>query len=239
MSSSPSSGCDKAAEIMEEPYPIPRFDVIAEDSSDHHFANSSSSSTAKKNLPTLPPPKVSQKVQKRIAHEWRLLAENLPETILARAYENRIDLLRAAIVGAAGTPYHDGLYFFDVMFPQGYPACPPKVYYRSYGYQINPNLYYTGKVCLSLLNTWFGRNSSEKWDPNTSTALQVKHSYYNIVTRIMSCHDNIFHLGVALPTSPSSKRTALLQRTRRHGLETGSLPQEVERLQRAGFPSFL
>jgi hypothetical protein len=28
-----------------------------------------------------------------------------------------MDLLRAAIVGPAGTPYHDGLFFFDVHFP--------------------------------------------------------------------------------------------------------------------------
>ncbi|KAI4372507.1 hypothetical protein MLD38_010729 [Melastoma candidum] len=167
MDHSPSSSRDRvAAEIL----PTPRFDVISEDPSDHQFTNSSSS-TAKK-IP-LSAPKVSRELQKHIAHEWKLLAENLPETIFARAYETRIDLLRAAIIGAAGTPYHDGLFFFDVVFPPGYPACPPKVHYRSYGYQINPNLYHTGKVCLSLLNTWFGRNSSERWDPKTSTMLQI------------------------------------------------------------------
>ncbi|KAI5018204.1 hypothetical protein ZWY2020_043092 [Hordeum vulgare] len=36
-----------------------------------------------------------------------------------------IDLLRAAIVGPSGTPYHDGLFFFDVRFPPEYPRCPP------------------------------------------------------------------------------------------------------------------
>jgi hypothetical protein len=47
------------------------------------------------------------------------------EYIYVRVYEERIDLLRAAIVGPAGTPYHDGLFFFDVRFPSDYPKCPP------------------------------------------------------------------------------------------------------------------
>jgi ubiquitin-protein ligase len=47
------------------------------------------------------------------------------ESLYARVYEERIDLLRAAIVGPAGTPYHDGLFFFDVRFPSDYPRCPP------------------------------------------------------------------------------------------------------------------
>lgn len=47
------------------------------------------------------------------------------ETIFVRAYKSRIDLLRAAIVGAKGTPYHDGLFFFDVCFPSTYPISPP------------------------------------------------------------------------------------------------------------------
>ena len=46
-------------------------------------------------------------------------------SIYVRVYEDRIDLLRAAIVGPSGTPYHDGLFFFDVRFPPEYPRCPP------------------------------------------------------------------------------------------------------------------
>ena len=39
-----------------------------------------------------------------------------------------MDLLRAVIVGAEGTPYHDGLFFFDVFFPSSYPNVPPVCY---------------------------------------------------------------------------------------------------------------
>nr|KYP57873.1 putative ubiquitin carrier protein E2 23 [Cajanus cajan] len=105
--------------------------------------------------------------------EWKILYHNLPQTnIYVRVYEHRIDLLRAVIVGAAGTPYHDGLYVFDIAFPAQYPAQPPEVHYRSYGFWINPNLYSTGNVCLSLINTWVGRKH-EKWDPAGSTILQL------------------------------------------------------------------
>lgn len=52
------------------------------------------------------------------------------DTIFVRVYESRMDLLRAVIVGAEGTPYHDGLFVFDFFFPGGYPNVPP-VFYAS------------------------------------------------------------------------------------------------------------
>ncbi|CAN0921731.1 Putative ubiquitin-conjugating enzyme E2 38 [Linum grandiflorum] len=83
-----------------------------------------------------------------------------------------MDLMRAVIVGADGTPYHDGLFFFDIFFPNGYPNVPPKVNYRAGGLRINPNLYSCGKVCLSLLGTWAGRKN-ENWQPAVSNVMQV------------------------------------------------------------------
>ncbi|XP_027916319.1 putative ubiquitin-conjugating enzyme E2 38 [Vigna unguiculata] len=109
---------------------------------------------------------------KRIMKEWKILENNLPESIYVKVYERRIDLMRAVIVGAAGTPYHDGLFFFDILFPSDYPNRPPKLYYHSFGYRLNPNLYNNGTVCLSLLNTWSGKKT-ERWDPGNSTILQV------------------------------------------------------------------
>ncbi|PNX72338.1 putative ubiquitin-conjugating enzyme E2 25-like protein, partial [Trifolium pratense] len=91
-----------------------------------------------------------------------------------------MDLLRAVIIGAEGTPYHDGLFFFDVFFPSGYPNVPPLVYYDSRGLRLNPNLYKNGYVCLSLLNTWSGRRN-EKWTPGYSTILQVLVSIQGLI----------------------------------------------------------
>lgn len=46
------------------------------------------------------------------------------------------------------------------------------VYYYSGGLRLNPNLYECGKVCLSLLGTWSGKQR-ENWIPGESTMLQV------------------------------------------------------------------
>ncbi|KAJ0986102.1 hypothetical protein J5N97_004458 [Dioscorea zingiberensis] len=142
-----------------------QFDTV-QDQSDHYFANAKSevgSSSVKK------PPK---DWVKKIQAEWKVLEKDLPENIFVRVYEDRMDILRAVIVGPAGTPYHDGLFFFDISFPLNYPHSPPLVHYHSGGLRINPNLYACGKVCLSLLNTWPGKGC-EKWNSSSSTILQV------------------------------------------------------------------
>lgn len=137
-----------------------QFDTV-EDHSDHHYSKHGTSVTQQ-----------PKKWAKRIQEEWKILEKDLPDTIFVRVYESRMDLLRAAIVGAQGTPYHDGLFFFDVFFPSTYPSVPPQVHYHSGGLRINPNLYNCGKVCLSLLNTWTG-SGNERWIPEVSTMLQV------------------------------------------------------------------
>ena len=53
------------------------------------------------------------------------------ENIYVRAYESQLYLLRAVIIGPAGTPYHDGLYVFDVFFPAAYPNHPPVCFHGS------------------------------------------------------------------------------------------------------------
>lgn len=53
------------------------------------------------------------------------MREIFVETIYVRVFEERMDLIRAAIIGAPGTPYHDGLFFFDIFLPPEYPQIPP------------------------------------------------------------------------------------------------------------------
>ncbi|KAG2314006.1 hypothetical protein Bca4012_064630 [Brassica carinata] len=137
-----------------------RFDTV-EDFSDHHYAFKGKASKQH-----------SKTWLKKVQEDWKILDNDLPETIFVRACELRMDLMRAVIIGAEGTPYHDGLFFFDIQFPDNYPSAPPKVHYHSGGLRINPNLYNCGKVCLSLLGTWTG-NKREKWLPQESTMLQL------------------------------------------------------------------
>ncbi|MBA0626823.1 hypothetical protein Godav_004416 [Gossypium davidsonii] len=139
-----------------------QFDMVS-DCSDHHFLGESK---------VLAVSQVKRSWLKKVQQEWSILEKNLPETIYVRVCEERINLLRAALVGAPGTPYHDGLFFFDISLPSDYPYEPPLVHYRSGGLRLNPNLYESGKVCLSLLNTWAG-SETEVWNSGKSTVLQV------------------------------------------------------------------
>ena len=70
------------------------------------------------------------------------------------------DMLKgyAMIIGPEDTPYYGGYYMFELTFPSNYPHSPPVLTYLTNGDNIrfNPNLYKTGKVCISILNTWRG-----------------------------------------------------------------------------------
>ncbi|GJN39484.1 hypothetical protein PR202_gb28606 [Eleusine coracana subsp. coracana] len=86
----------------------------------------------------------SRKWTKRVQKEWKILKNDLPAgTIYVRAFEDRMDLLPAAMVAACGTPYHDGLFFFDLHLPPSYPDSPlqglvltAQPYYNEAGYTI-------------------------------------------------------------------------------------------------------
>lgn len=73
------------------------------------------------------------------------------------------DMLKgyAMIMGPKNTPYFGGFYFFEFNFPSNYPYSPPIVTFKTNDglTRYNPNLYKSGKVCISILNTWTG----EKW----------------------------------------------------------------------------
>ncbi|KAF0918395.1 hypothetical protein E2562_023552 [Oryza meyeriana var. granulata] len=136
--------------------------------SDHHYLENMAQGTG------------GRKWVKKVQQEWGILEKNLPDYIYVRVFEDRMDLIRAVIIGASGTPYHDGLFFFDFHLPPEYPQVPPSAYYHSGGLRVNPNLYVDGKVCLSLLNTWTGRGN-EVWDPSSSSILQVLVSLQGLV----------------------------------------------------------
>lgn len=62
------------------------------------------------------------------------------------------------ITGPEDTPYQDGIYIFDIRFPDNYPYSPPIVNMVTQDgvTRFHPNFYRSGKVCLSILNTWRG-----------------------------------------------------------------------------------
>lgn len=65
------------------------------------------------------------------------------------------------IVPREGSPYSYGYFMFKFDFPANYPYSPPKATFVTNNgkTRFHPNYYASGKVCLSLLNTWRG----EEW----------------------------------------------------------------------------
>lgn len=121
------------------------------------------------------------KCNKRLAGEIASLAdpETLPihydSAIFLRVDENKPMIMRAMITGPEGTPYDSGCFIFDIFTSSDYPTTAPDVWFMNHGgNRLNPNLYNSGKVCLSILGTYVGpqASKSEKWN-ETSSLLQV------------------------------------------------------------------
>jgi ubiquitin-protein ligase len=130
---------------------------------------------------------VEQKSLLRILSEISSLKTNLPlnwdSTIWIRISKQFSNIFTFIISGPKNTPYENGLFEFHVFLPSNYPNSPPKVLLNTTGnkkFRFNPNLYQCGKTCLSLLGTWES-NDSEKWNPKTSTFLQVIVSIQSLI----------------------------------------------------------
>ena len=133
------------------------------------------------------PTSSTAKRRKRIRQEHYDIQGSLPvewsSSVWVRYCAHRLDTLQALISGPEDTPYSNGLFLFDILFPEEYPAAAPKVTIQTTGsgtVRFNPNLYSNGKVCLSLLGTWSGRDG-ETWDEKTSTLLQVLVSIQSLI----------------------------------------------------------
>ncbi|KAK3134867.1 hypothetical protein QOZ80_5BG0411790 [Eleusine coracana subsp. coracana] len=158
---------------------LKQFDMVT-DSSDHHFVKEN----GYKN--------VTRAWVKKVQQEWAILQKDLPDDIHVRVYEERLDLLRACIVGAEGTPYHDNLFFFDIFFPPDYPHEPPSVHYHSGGLRLNPNLYESGKALVLNEKPYFNEAGYDKF---VGKADGEKNSItYNENAFLLSCKSMMYVL---------------------------------------------
>lgn len=131
--------------------------------------------------------KIDNKSLMRIVSEISSFKSGLPlnweSSIWMRVPKNKMNLFTFIISGPKDTPYENGLFEFHACFPTDYPNKEPKVLLVTTGFgkvRFNPNLYNCGKVCLSLLGTWSGEQG-EKWNPKTSTFLQVLISIQSLI----------------------------------------------------------
>lgn len=105
-------------------------------------------------------PTISKETIKRLAKDVKdIIKKPLTDNGIYYVHSDK-DMLsgQAMIVGPKNTPYEGGYYLFELRFPYDYPHTPPTVtYYTNDGAtRFNPNLYRSGKVCVSILNTWRG-----------------------------------------------------------------------------------
>uniref|UniRef100_A0A3B4GIR8 (E3-independent) E2 ubiquitin-conjugating enzyme n=1 Tax=Pundamilia nyererei TaxID=303518 RepID=A0A3B4GIR8_9CICH len=125
-------------------------------------------------------PAEAKKFFSTVRKEMALLATSLPDGIMVKTFEDRMDLFSALIKGPTRTPYEDGVFLFDIQLPNIYPAVPPLFRYLSQcSGRLNPNLYDNGKVCVSLLGTWIGKGT-ERWT-SKSSLLQVLISIQGLI----------------------------------------------------------
>lgn len=121
---------------------------------------------------------------RRINKEHRILSTSLPEGIMVRTWESRLDLLRVLIIGPLNTPYELAPFVFDFYFPPTFPTLPPLGHFHSWTSgigRVNPNLYEDGKICLSLLGTWHAEKKGEGWSSAGSSVLQLLVSLMGLV----------------------------------------------------------
>ena len=122
----------------------------------------------------------------RLSSEFKMLRRELPvfltNSIFLAHDETYFDKIMFLIIGAENTPYANGAFIFKLQIPPNYPQIPPicEIMTGRGNVRFNPNLYQEGKVCLSLLGTWKGKES-ETWDANKSNIFQILLSLQSLV----------------------------------------------------------
>ena len=65
--------------------------------------------------------------------------------------ETNIFRWAATMMGPEDSPYHGGVFFLTIDFPQDYPFKPPKVTFQTKVY--HPNINSNGAICIDILKT--------------------------------------------------------------------------------------
>lgn len=148
---------------------------------------------------------------KKINKDLSILMSSLPlheaSSIFMRYDCANLSTFYFLITGPENTPYDSGCFIFKVNLPVDYPHTVPSVNLLTTGagrVRFNPNLYNSGKVCLSLLGTWTG-GKGESWDPNVSTIYQILMSIQSmILVEYPYYNEPGYHVDTNYKTNPKS-----------------------------------
>lgn len=100
----------------------------------------------------------------RITKELSDIQRSSDLSIVVACRDIDVRNVRALIIGPHDTPYEFGFFEFAVKFNKDYPRKSPHVTAtttNSGRCRFNPNIYASGKVCLSILGTWRGERGEE------------------------------------------------------------------------------
>ncbi|KAG8548718.1 hypothetical protein GDO81_024461 [Engystomops pustulosus] len=87
--------------------------------------------------------------QSRLTRELQLLSTEPPAGVSCWQAGDRMDELRAQVVGGPGSPYEGGVFSLEIAVPERYPFEPPRVHFLTPIY--HPNIDTAGRICLDIL----------------------------------------------------------------------------------------
>lgn len=122
-----------------------------------------------------------ERYHKRIKHDLTELYADPVDGIYVVQDETLNNKVHALVIGPKDTPYDGGFFYFIFTYPEKYPLKPPAVKFMTTGdgkVRFNPNLYSSGKVCLSILGTWTG--------PGWTSVMTTKSVLISIQSLIMN-----------------------------------------------------
>ncbi|KAK0383329.1 hypothetical protein NLU13_9242 [Sarocladium strictum] len=100
----------------------------------------------------------------RISKELSEIQKTSDLSIAVACRDIDVRNVKALIIGPHETPYEFGFFEFAIKFPKDYPSASPNVQCITTNggrCRFNPNIYASGKVCLSILGTWRGERGEE------------------------------------------------------------------------------
>lgn len=89
--------------------------------------------------------------ERRIRKELQELHKEALSRCSAGPINNDIFEWQASILGPPDSPYQNGVFFLNILFPRDYPFHPPKVLFRTRIF--HPNINSNGNICLDILRT--------------------------------------------------------------------------------------